>query len=231
MPPQWAMSPRVDDATPARQLLGSAVSRIRPPPQPGGDSTPPAPWKLKLSLPWSSRPHGAAGNRGRARARPCAPGGGGTVPREQGCHHRDGVPKKLPWGQGWCLPPHGARLIGTPWPMAKSQGPKGTPRGWRWRGRDTRRPPGGGGGHRGGFEAQPPSPAFPPLGFLPLWWERGRSRTGTSSATAPHRGPPPPGWPRTETPPRGTGGYRGGWGTPGDRSCPFGGCWRCSPIT
>lgn len=60
---------------------------------------------------------------------------------------------------------------------------------------------GRGGGHRGGFEERPPSPAFPPLGFLPLWRERGRSRLGTSSTTTtPRIGDPPSSCPGTEPP-------------------------------
>lgn len=115
MPPQWAMPPRVDDATLARQLLGSAVSRIRPPPQPGGDSTPPAPWKLKLSLPWSSWPHGAAGNRDRARARPCAPGGVGGGEQSQGSRDvttRMGSPKNCPGDRDGASLPMGPGLLG-----------------------------------------------------------------------------------------------------------------------
>lgn len=180
-------------------VLGDAVSRIRPPPQRGGADVPPAPRQLKLSLPWSSRSHGAAGNRGRAWARPGTRGGraGENSPMGAGMSPPERCPTKIATGMGMPPSPWGRSSLDT---MAKSQG-------WRSVGGDAESP-GRGGGHWGGSEAQPPS--FPPLGFLPLWRERSRSWPGISSATAPHRDPLP--LSRDSAPP-GTGGY-GGWSPP-----------------
>lgn len=91
-------------------------------------------------------------------------------------------PLKLP-PKGAPSPPQRAAVI-PPWPPVKSRAPLGM------EAERTHRDPGWSrGAPAGGFEAQPPVPAFPPLRFLPLWWERGRSRPGTSSAVGPTGSP------------------------------------------